>query len=162
MNKRNVPYIIQGYKCWIEIRPDGSRTTVQEHREIMEIFLGRKLLKSEHVHHKNENKLDNNLNNLEVLTASAHSRLKHKSDKPRKFFSFTCPQCGSVATKELSQVKHNRNLGKAGPFCSKQCAGVFSKQFHRRRGSPRMAQGASSKEDSFASPSLAVGTTFLS
>jgi hypothetical protein len=45
------------------------------HRVLMEEKLGRKFHKTEHVHHKNGDKTDNRLENLEVLTISEH--MKH-------------------------------------------------------------------------------------
>lgn len=38
-------------------------------------LLGRRLRKGEHVHHKDENKTNNNIDNLEVLTISEHMRI---------------------------------------------------------------------------------------
>lgn len=68
--------IIYKYKC-IKLK-DG--TTRDEHRLVMEKYLGRKLTRFEIVHHKNENKMDNDLENLEVQTLSDHSRMHMKGN----------------------------------------------------------------------------------
>src|SRR5690349_21304657 len=51
---------------------DGS--TIDEHRLIMQNHLGRKLTFNEVVHHKDGNKRNNSIENLEVLERSSHSR----------------------------------------------------------------------------------------
>ena len=56
---------------------------IDEHRLVMEQYLKRKLNKNEIVHHKDGDKSNNNIDNLEVMSLSDHSRLhqlgNHKS-----------------------------------------------------------------------------------
>lgn len=60
------------YHKYVYINIDGKQ--IREHRYIMEQFLGRKLLKNEHVHHIDGNGLNNDINNLELLTNSEHQK----------------------------------------------------------------------------------------
>ena len=53
---------------------------IREHRLVMELHLGRKLLPSEFVHHINSNKLDNRIENLKIKTNSEHCTF-HKTGK---------------------------------------------------------------------------------
>ena len=57
---------------------DGRR--IGEHRHVVEQATGIRLKRNLHVHHKNENKTDNRLDNLEVLTKSEHAR-RHRLEQ---------------------------------------------------------------------------------
>ena len=56
---------------------------IHEHRQLIEIFLGRPLKSSEIVHHKNHNRLDNRIENLEVMTKAEHNRHHFFTNKDR-------------------------------------------------------------------------------
>lgn len=55
-----------------------------EHRVVAEAMTGRRLHRDEHVHHKDENKQNNTLENLQVLPAREHAALHANQRKRNK------------------------------------------------------------------------------
>lgn len=98
---------------------------VLEHRIVVEKSLGRYLLPTEVVHHKDEDKHNNCISNLQVMSSSEHATLHNK--KGRTFLEFTCPVCGKAFLKEKRQVKPNVKF----PKCSRRCNGLSSKNLGR-------------------------------
>jgi len=79
--------IVSGYR-YIKAYEHPNKNSgeyMAEHRLVMEKKLGRYLTSNEEVHHRNQNKLDNRINNLEVVLKKAH------------FGTIICPHC----TKEI-------------------------------------------------------------
>lgn len=81
----------------------------KEHRILMEKALGRALLPTELVHHKNEIKDDNSIGNLEIVSAAEHASLHHK---PRPLCSL--PGCDRPHLQHGYCAAHLRRWEKTG------------------------------------------------
>jgi hypothetical protein len=73
------------------------------------------------VHHKNEIKTDNRINNLELKERGEHTRYHHSTGIPAQ--SLTCMGCGCEYKRRLSEIRKGQNK-----YCSRSCSNA-----HRRR-----------------------------
>jgi len=64
---------VQGYR----ILSFGRNNRKYEHRIVMEKFLGRKLTNKEYIHHINENRLDNRIENLKIVSLVEHNHIHY-------------------------------------------------------------------------------------
>lgn len=92
---------------------------VLEHRIVVENSLGYILPRSTLVHHKDENKKNNHIDNLEPVSAKEH-RSRHTNGITR--ISCVCHNCG----KEFERNTSNVHGGKT--FCSRSCNGSFQRK----------------------------------
>jgi hypothetical protein len=125
---------VYGKQYW-EIKVPGQRRWLLEHRWIMEQRLGRKLLRTEHVHHRDDDGLNNGRHadgkdNLLLLTNSEHMKLTHKG-VPREMCHCRCPHCGASLThfKRL----HKRSFKERGKAADKA---FYARPKARRRRLP--------------------------
>lgn len=104
------------------VRPDGYRAVKVgirryqlEHRLVVEAAIRRPLREDEEVHHRNGDKLDNRLENLEVLSPTAHQ--ERHADRlifRRSRVDLVCRRCGARYERTTSRARSSL-------FCSNAC-----------------------------------------
>lgn len=109
-NKEIVP--LKGLKAGYVIFRDHTHPLAYDegavylHRHLASIKIGRWIDSDEHVHHLDGNKLNNDTDNLAVLSNSEHAKLHNPVAE-----SITCPVCNKVLTPVSSKIQ----------YCSPEC-----------------------------------------
>lgn len=107
---------------YVKDHPHSGNGYVLEHRYVMEQKLGRYLEPFETVHHKDHNKQNNNIDNLELLSNSEHAKL-HGLQQGRLYVKLKCPECNKI----FEIPKNQSYLQKSNKYnctcCSASCRG---------------------------------------
>lgn len=107
---------------------------------LMEKEIGRPLRCDEEVHHKDENPLNNNLDNLEIRIHG-----EHQAEHSTKYYDkiAICGWCGKEFLWTGPQQRRFYSERRAGrsnspsPFCSRQCSGHYGRQLQGEYRNPR-------------------------
>ncbi len=121
------PYVRKedGRSIVIIIDRNGKRRTVSYPKWLLEVQLGRKLdPNNETVDHIDSNIDNNNLDNLRIIP-----RHEHSADDTRrvKHVKFQCAWCDKEFERSPRLIRDKARKNKAGPFCSRTCAGKYSR-----------------------------------
>lgn len=90
----------------------------------MENYLERYLDKDEHVHHIDENKHNNNIENLELVYEEAHRKF-HLNNRGFAYVDLKCPWCEKTFTRPRNHtILVYKNM--LTTSCSRSCATKFN------------------------------------
>lgn len=89
---------------------------------LMEMHLGRELSKEETVDHIDRNKLNDVLDNFQILSQSEHTSIDNIKIK---LIKVCCAWCHTEFEKSPKHMRMQHRQGCAGPFCSAVCRGKY-------------------------------------
>ncbi|MCA9750206.1 MAG: HNH endonuclease, partial [Romboutsia sp.] len=105
---------------------NNEKTSTSYARYLLSCELGRFLNKDEHVDHINGDKLDDRVENLQILSQKENNLKRIKElNLETKDIELICPVCNKMFTKKRKNVITKLNRGKT-PTCSRQCGGKWS------------------------------------
>ncbi len=106
---------------------DGRKRTVSYPKFLVEFALGRELdPDNETVDHIDDDFTNNAWANLRIVGRSKH--IREDQYVVTKKVWVKCAGCGALRAKDPRMLHRNALLGKAGPFCTRRCAGIYVAQ----------------------------------
>jgi len=109
----------------IVIDDNGEKRTISYPKWLMELQLGRRLGPDETIDHWDSNFDNNSLDNLKVVPRAEHSAQDTRRVKNVKF---NCAWCHQEFERSPRLIRDKARKNKAGPFCSRSCAGKYSRK----------------------------------
>lgn len=121
-------------ECWVNkgralvFRPDYPRARKYGHtlraHVVWWLATGQVPPRELRLHHKNHDKLDDRLENLELLTESQHMSEHRRAEGGR--VELSCFRCGTVVSRERNRIRYERS------FCSYACYAATPKSSETR------------------------------
>ena len=104
-----------------------KRKTISYARYLMSVKEGRILSKDEQVDHIDNDKSNDDINNLQILSYRENN-IKEVEHKGIKIYTLKCPNCGKIFERKKRDtfLSCPKNSKFGCTFCSRSCSGQFS------------------------------------
>lgn len=110
-------------KTLILVNNESDRTSTQYARYLLAVKLGRFLTNEETVDHIDEDKTNDDINNLQILSMADNIRKSHKQPD----MELICPICNTKFYRALTQLRSKKNRARLNMIaCSRVCGGKLS------------------------------------
>lgn len=121
------PYLRKDNRKHIVIvHDDGRKQTKSYPKYLLEQKLGRELLPHETCDHEDNDFTNDDINNLQLLTRQENASKEMQRDhRQAPVVNIVCESCSVSFSIVKRIVDRNMRESKAGPFCSKRCAGIY-------------------------------------
>ena len=107
----------------ILVNSEQDRSSTQYARYLIAVKIGRFLSNEETVDHIDNDKTNDNIENLQILSIAENCRKSSKLPDVK----LICPICGKVFYKTQSQLRGKKDRAKEGNIaCSRTCGGKLS------------------------------------
>lgn len=121
------PYLFKSGACkgrrYVTLINDhGERRNILYSRPLMEEHLGRQFSPSEHVDHVDDDKTNDVIGNLQILTASQNAMKSHAACGPASRTLVTCDFCGRGQLRLDRIIRANAKKGRTKMFCDRACS----------------------------------------
>jgi hypothetical protein len=108
---------------------DKTHTTISNARFVYETYHQIKLLKNQFVDHKDSNKSNDSIDNLQVLTRQEnHNKSLIEYNVKKTFVELCCPNCNNIFVRQKRVTFLCKRNGKF-TACSRHCAGIIRQKF---------------------------------
>lgn len=124
------PYFNKSTGRWIvEIDTNNQKERINYARFKIQEYLGRLLTTLEEVDHKDENKTNDDISNLQILSKEENVIKTHQIYTQNIIeVCFKCDRKFVMTPLQQKNRKKNENKGNNGPFCSRKCASIYGRQ----------------------------------
>jgi hypothetical protein len=101
------------------------RTTISYARYLMSVNMNRLLTEDEEVDHKDENKMNDDLSNLQILSKEENKKkqdLYRAKNNPPTRIELVCPMCSGKFSYASRNYRYHTKNGRTNFFCSRECS----------------------------------------